>query len=287
MTSNEQDDEDDDERNMAEDDRRWDGNWMTAGLNGMFASLDDDDFCENELDEFLEEKEKTAGKSSLQMEDEFLILPPEGADGWFRVHHEILQPRGLHAASGLIRRFVEGSCPPRIRIRKLDPEEIQELLSHKKLGNEAFSRKEYEEAVEHYDDALMLVMDLFVAPLDQVKEVVNVLSNKAECYLRLKRYSDAGDTATEALMFDGSHEKSRLRRAKAELAIAGAPHLIQAQRDLNEIVENKVSKAGVNEAKEYLEQLDELLRMERKALEDKKPDSDWDFYVRLLKSKCW
>ena len=272
---------------MAQDDRCWDGNWMTSGLNLMFVGLTSDDFCQNQMTEFLDEKEDGGGV--LQEEHEFLTLPLDGdEDAWAKMHIRILRPRQLHLAGGAIRSFTDGTCPPRIRIRKLNSKEMEELLEHKKLGNQAFSSKEFETAIEHYDDALIVVpLEMFVAPVEQINTIVSVLSNKAECELRLKRYEDAGCTATDALMFDNNHEKSRLRRAKAELAIAGLPHLVQAQVDLQEIVENLYSKAGVKEAKELLNQLDEILDMEKKCKLNQNPDFDYDFYVRMLKSRCW
>ena len=277
---------------MAQDDRCWDGNWLADGLNLMFVGLNSgEDFCQNQMIEFLEEKEEATvgGGGVLQEEHEFLTLPLDGdEDAWAKMHIRILRPRKLHLAGGAIRSFTDGTCPPRIRIRKLESTEMEELLEHKKLGNEAFSSKEFEKAIKHYDDALMVVLlDMFVAPVEQINTIVSVLSNKAECQLRLKLYKDAGCTATDALMFDNNHEKSRLRRAKAELAIAGLPYLVQAQVDLQEIVENLYSKAGVKEAKELLNQLDEILDMEKKSKLNQDPDFDYDFYVRMLKSRCW
>jgi tetratricopeptide (TPR) repeat protein len=274
---------------MTQDDRCWDGNWLAGGLNLMFVGLNSDEFCQNQMTEFLEEKDEATIGGVLQEEHEFLTLPLDGdEDAWAKMHIRILRPRKLHLAGGAIRSFTDGTCPPRIRIRKLDSEEMEELLEHKKLGNQAFSSKEFEKAIEHYDDALIVVLlDMFVAPVEQINTIVSVLSNKAECELRLKRYKDAGCTATHALMFDNDHEKSRLRRAKAELAMAGLPYLVQAQVDLQEIVENLYSKAGVKEAKELLNQLDEILDMEKKSKLNQDPDFDYYFYVRMLKSKCW
>ena len=284
------DNDDDDTRRMAQNDKCWDGNWMAEGLSGMMISLDDPDFCDDELEEFQDDLED---KPHLTMEQEFLQIPQldgaddSGTEDFRRLRQHILQPRHLHLCDGVVRRVAEGSCPPRIRIRKLESEEMDELLERKRLGNEAFGTKDYEKAIEHYDEALLFAARLYVAPADQIKEVVNVLSNQAECHLRLKQFKEAGSVATHALLFNNSHEKSRMRRAKAALYVAGVSYLVQAQVDLEEIVENHYSRAGVNEAQEYLEQLEELLEMERVTFEKKNPDSDWSLYIRLLRSKCW
>lgn len=273
---------------MHADERCWDGTWMADGFKGMMIGLDAADFCQAEMQEFEDDQREAGGK--LNEDHEFLQLPPDGDEtGWQHLHDRMLNPRGLVVACCVLRRAAEGTCPPRIRIRKLDPDAMQQLLDYKQLGNTAFSKQEYEKAVALYDDALMVVGDnLYVAPQQQIQEVVNVLSNQAECYLRLKKFQQAGDTATRALMFDNGHEKSRLRRAKAALAIAGPSKLIQAQVDLQEIVDEHFSTAGVKEAKGLLPQLDEILQMERTTLDAKVPGpSTWDVYVRHVKSTCW
>jgi tetratricopeptide (TPR) repeat protein len=290
--------DDEDNARMAQDDRCWNGNWSSAGLCAMFVNLDSESLEKEEWEEFLAEQQlKEKSKSpSLRVEDEFINLdiPGDDQESWARLHMRILQPRGLHIASGVVRRVVEDLCPTRIRIRKLDDEEFKELLEQKKAGNEAFSNKRYEEAIEKYDDALMLVDSLFVAPKSQVEQIVNVLSNQAECYLRLREYEDAGQAATDALMFDDGHGKSRMRRAKAALAIAGSSYLIQAQVDLEAIVndeegqDNNISRPGSKQAKDYLEQLEEMWHMEKTTLLEKHgSDYDWDLYVGMMKAKCW
>mmetsp|Transcript_2872 Transcript_2872/g.6765 ORF Transcript_2872/g.6765 Transcript_2872/m.6765 type:complete len:114 (+) Transcript_2872:477-818(+) len=113
-----------------------------------------------------------------------------------------------------------------------------------------------------------------------MQQVANVLSNKAECYLRLKQHEDAGDAATAALLLDNSHEKSRMRRAKAEMAIAGASYLIQAQVDLQEIVDERHSSTGVKQAKQ-------ILTMEKSIFQKANPDGDWRLYIRMIKATCW
>jgi len=149
------------------------------------------------------------------------------------------------------------------------------------------SKQNYSKAVEHYDDALLFPEALYVAPADDMQQVANVLSNKAECYLRLKQHEDAGDAATAALLLDNSHEKSRMRRAKAEMAIAGASYLIQAQVDLQEIVDERHSSTGVKQAKQYQEELEEILTMEKSIFQKANPDGDWRLYIRMIKATCW
>jgi len=276
---------------MVEDDRCWDGNWLADGCIGMFIRLSEENFCEEELELYLEEQKEKGERlstSNHRFKDAFVFLPTEGDElGWTRLKDQILKPRKLHVANGVIRMFLHGGCPPRIRIQKLEPEEMEELLDQKKLGNQAFSNHEYEKAIQHYEEALLYSNDLYVAPIDQVDEIVNILSNQAECYLRLKNYKDAGKAATDALMFNSNHVKSRLRRAKAEIAITHVSYLAQAEVDLQNILTDHCSKGGVKQVKEYLTKVEGLLDTERKKFEKQKPDSDWDTYLRVLKSTCW
>ncbi|KAL3930144.1 MAG: hypothetical protein SGBAC_011890 [Bacillariaceae sp.] len=271
---------------MTMDGRCWDGNWMTDGHDGMFIDLSRDSFCDDEMDDFLEEQEES--DSQLQMEHEFLKIPMDGDENqWARIHMEILHPRNLVVAAGVMRLCAQDSCPSQIRIQKIHPKEMKGLLASKKRGNEEFSKQNYATAIEYYDDALMFSEALYVAPADEVQQVVNVLSNQAECHLRLKQYEDAGNAATAALLLDNSHEKSRMRRAKAEMAIAGSSFLIQAQVDLQEIVDENHSSTGVKQAKQYLEELEEIITMEKTLFQKTNPDGDWALYVRMFKATCW
>ena len=272
---------------MAMDSRCWDGNWMADGHDGMFVHLSRDTFCDDEMEDFLEEQEEAGGK--LQLDHEFLRIPVDADDEneWARIHMEILHPRKLVVASGVMHLCAQDSCPPQLRIQKIRPKEMEELLANKKKGNEEFAKKNFSKAIEYYDEALLFPQHLYVAPAEHVEQVVNVLSNKAECYLRLKQYEDAGDTATAALLLDNSHEKSRMRRAKAEMAISGASYLIQARVDLKEIVEQHYSSAGVKQAKQYLAELEGILAMEKRTFQTKNTKGQWDEYVRMLEALCW
>jgi len=286
----------------------WDGNWVihdrivVAGGNLIrtFRHYGNnyDEFCDEERKEFEMEKMNSSQEGKILLEhEEFITFPSSSSSSsssdevegiWTRLHLEIFQPRKLHVASFVARRFVEGDCPPRIRIRTFSKDDMDQLLMNKKLGNDAFVKKQYEEAIQHYNTALAgIKIPLYIIPTEQIKEVMNILSNQAECYLRLKKFQQVGIMTTMVLMLDNSHEKSRLRRAKAELAIAGDPYLIQAQVDLQEILDNHTTKTGVKEAKVYLEQMEELLTMAKTTFHIQHPEEDWDLYVQMVKDKCW
>jgi len=278
----------------------YDGSWTYDGHCGMMVGLDNPDFLEDEYQEFLEEKEQD---SSLDMEKEFVRLDFHHSSEEDRVgFNELLCDRGLCMASGLTRRFLDEMAPSRIRIRRLDEElEMKPLMESKKQGNEKFGKKQYEAAIDLYDEALMYAAEgMYIGPYDQVKQIVAVLSNKAECQLRLNLYDDAGQTATEALIYDRFHEKTRIRRAKAELAIAKEketvdkriPYLVQAEKDLNEVMDwedDSTSSAAKDACKKMLLEVKEELNRTKVAFleeEEKRSDMDWEYRVVLYRSYC-
>ena len=116
---------------------------------------------------------------------------------------------------------MDNLCPPIVRITRVSEKEMSEMMQTKRKGNDLFVAGKFEEAYETYQDALTCVCNhmFYIAPTDQVAEVVNILSNQAECSLRLHNYDDAAITATDALVLNSDHDKSRIRRAKAELSL--------------------------------------------------------------------
>jgi tetratricopeptide (TPR) repeat protein len=205
-----------DEKYYASIDENHDGMWLADGFLGMMIHLDSEDFLEEESLEFEADQEID---ENLKFEREFLFFNLGNLEKLEQMG-QTLRTRQLSLTACIRRRLVEGMCPPRIRIRRMRELERKEILEIKRKGNEAFAAKKYEEALECYDDATLLFPTyMFVAPQQDMKELVIILSNMAECHLRLKQYNEAGQIATEALMFDSEHEKSRIRRAKAELAL--------------------------------------------------------------------
>ncbi len=284
-----------------------DGIWLYDG-NGMMIDFDDENFesdlkedWEDELDELREE----FGHDDLpRWEDEFVELDMKTIQAVCLS----LKQRGLHLASGVLRRVVQAESsdyhvPSFVRITKLEDYEMKDLLSKKKKGNLLFSAKKYDQAAEMYDEALMDIMgtSLFVSPEEQVKEVINVLSNLSECYLRLEAYDDAAGRATDALVLDNDHAKSRIRRAKAELAIyqqqeqGSLPYLAQACHDLEEVLTGADdgpcgpdhTKIAIEVAQELLHETNLLLEIEREKMAEESPQTNFDLLVRIYKSKCW
>ena len=111
--------------------------------------------------------------------------------------------------------------PPIVRISRIEEREMEGMITKKKKGNEEFKKHNYKKAIECYELAIMLhfPMRLYIAPSSQMADIVSILSNQAECHLRLKEFREAASVATDALQIDGGHGKTLIRRAKAEIAL--------------------------------------------------------------------
>lgn len=96
--------------------------------------------------------------------------------------------------------------------------QLRAMLNEKQKGNRAFNRGQYKKALDSYLKAEKIVggavSGMYLVP-HQRDELVKVLSNQSECYLRMKKYDLAIAQATTALSLDRRHFKSMLRRAKA------------------------------------------------------------------------
>ncbi|KAJ8653694.1 hypothetical protein O0I10_010616 [Lichtheimia ornata] len=94
-----------------------------------------------------------------------------------------------------------------------EPEEYNRLLKeatdYKQKGNLHFAKGDYEQAIRHYEDALVL------CPVSATKERAIYFGNITACHLKLTNYKDARDMATEALKLDPHYSKAILRRAQA------------------------------------------------------------------------
>lgn len=140
--------------------------------------------------------------------------------------------------------------PPR---KPMKQQTFQQATALKEKGNSEFACKRYERACDYYDHALTLFpLVPSRLPKEQKAEMAKIHSNKAECFIRLSKYLHAISEATEALVLDKTHSKSRLRRAKATWRNIG--------RDLY----------GVNPiaAGQAIEDLDIVIRQDGEGVED-------------------
>uniref|UniRef100_A0A7S2YD21 Uncharacterized protein n=1 Tax=Entomoneis paludosa TaxID=265537 RepID=A0A7S2YD21_9STRA len=139
--------------------------------------------------------------------------------------------------------------------RNVDDATFQKVVLLKVKGNAAFSQRNFAQALKFYKVANELGgLGLFLTG-DQRAEKVRILSNMAECHLRMNNPMEAGCEATEALQLDNTHVKSRIRRAKATFRLAelqsdefgiNPMFTSQAEEDLDMVIH--WNGEGVNEA---------------------------------------
>jgi tetratricopeptide (TPR) repeat protein len=138
---------------------------------------------------------------------------------------------------------------------KISNDAFRSVVSERERGNRCFQRDQYNSALESYlkSESLVGIPGIYLIP-DQRDELVKILSNQAECYLRMMKYEEARDAANDALLLDKKHLKSILRRAKAIYYGAKRTKTItldtvaQATEDLALIVEEKGRGAEEAEA---------------------------------------
>lgn len=144
---------------------------------------------------------------------------------------------------------------------KVDRDDFDQMLTYKEKGNRDFNRCQYNSALENYIIAEQIiggdVMGLYLVK-EQRAELVNVLSNQAECYLRMKKYTEAIMKSTAAIKLDSRHEKSILRRAKALVYGASDGLCFDPLGPLNIILEDfkKIVEMNGHGAKELGQLLD-------------------------------
>lgn len=151
---------------------------------------------------------------------------------------------------------------------QIDHEDYGAMLYNKEKGKRAFYRGQYKIALDCYikGEALMGgdVTGMYLVP-HQRADMVTLLSNQAECYLRMKKYEDAMVQASRALQLDRRHKKSLLRRAKAvlygcePLALTHGKATVRTSisDDLEAIV--GMDGPGTKEAQLLLSEMDEKL----------------------------
>ena len=100
---------------------------------------------------------------------------------------------------------------------------FQQVLKLKVDGNSLYQKRKFQEACTRFTMCLSLFggedYTMFLKN-QQREEAVKILSNKAECHLRLKQYHSASLSASLALLLDENHVKSLMRRAKSNFKIS-------------------------------------------------------------------
>ena len=141
MHTNFDDDSDSDSENDSAilRDYCWDGSLLFDGHNGMMVGLDDPNFVETQYQEFSDDKEKDP---SLKEEDGFLVLcsVKDSFDNrdrmiTFLIGHDVF------IVGAIFRRIEEGKVPTRIRVKRFDEKELEQMMDFKQRGNKMFAKK--------------------------------------------------------------------------------------------------------------------------------------------------
>lgn len=153
------------------------------------------------------------------------------------------------------------------RALEIESHIMEQATGLKEKANRDFQRGQYNSALRKYEKAEEImggqVMGIYLTA-SQRTELVRILSNQAECYLRLNNSEEALIRATLALQLDGKHVKSILRRSRAIL-MGGksngsnktpAETVSMALKDLQHIID--AHKEGMEEAKRLLDSFEHL-----------------------------
>jgi tetratricopeptide (TPR) repeat protein len=102
---------------------------------------------------------------------------------------------------------------------------LEEATGHKQQGNECVKKKQYNDAVRHYEEGLQTLARSDGNPLipeerQQVQALKATLhSNIAQCMLNLELYRRAIDAASECIELDEANAKAYHRRSQAYEAL--------------------------------------------------------------------
>jgi tetratricopeptide (TPR) repeat protein len=148
------------------------------------------------------------------------------------------------------------------RARQLPRDDFDAMLQQKEKGRRAFYRGQYKTAFDFYRRAEEImggdVSGMYLVPLQRA-EMVTILSNQAECLLRMRKYENAVMQATKALQLDRRHNKSLLRRARATISlyntVLNSVAASSAIDDLETLIDMKGD--GYREAKLLLDDISE------------------------------
>ncbi|VDM63640.1 unnamed protein product [Angiostrongylus costaricensis] len=123
---------------------------------------------------------------------------------------------------------------------QLNSEEKMKSVETLRLqGNELFTQKNFEGAIDKYREALGRLDTLILREkpgepewLELDRKNVSLYSNLSQCYLNVGNMYEAAETASEVLSRDPNNEKALYRRAKARI---GCWLLDEAEQDLKRL----------------------------------------------------
>lgn len=97
--------------------------------------------------------------------------------------------------------------------KKLTP--LEELIHLKTIGNQNFSRKNYDAAIEHYTKAIELSETIKDLPTFKPEDLAIFFQNRAACLEALNQFDKVIEDCNEAIKLKKNYIKAYIRRAKA------------------------------------------------------------------------
>ncbi|XP_030076910.1 tetratricopeptide repeat protein 12 [Microcaecilia unicolor] len=150
--------------------------------------------------------------------------------------------------------FVEKDAKERAERRKQNTMLANAL---KEMGNEAFSRGDYETAVQRYSEGL-----------DKLRDIEVLYTNRAQAYIKLEKYEDAITDCEWALRCNDKSIKARVHMGKAYLALKD---YFKARQCYQKILEMDPKREKM--IKDYINQVDS---QERKAAQQQKAEEEFN-----------
>ncbi|KAJ1924762.1 hypothetical protein IWQ60_004992 [Tieghemiomyces parasiticus] len=134
---------------------------------------------------------------------------------------------------------------------------IEEARRIKELGNNHFRAADFDAALNEYEEALR------VCPSAELMDLAVLYSNLAACYLKLEKWKDAIECATQSLESQPDFPKALYRRASANLALGTMHSLLEAQSDTSPAVkadcERRLRELPARIDKTHEEEKDKML----------------------------
>ncbi|CAN2388261.1 Tetratricopeptide repeat [Pristimantis euphronides] len=125
----------------------------------------------------------------------------------------------------------------------------------KDLGNEAFTKGDYETAIEHYSEGL-----------EKIKDIKVLYTNRAQAYIKLEKYENAIHDCEWALKCDDKCVKAYVHMGKAHLGLKNYEEARQCYKQITDIdfTKEKLVKGYLNE----VDFQEKKTIQEQKALQD-------------------
>jgi len=127
----------------------------------------------------------------------------------------------------------------------VDTERATEVAELKRSGNNQFAERDFQKALDTYDKAVKMLPEASA-------EKADILSNKAACYIQMKRFKEAVRECSAALTSSPGFSKALTRRSRA---YESQGLFKQALTDIQQVNRTDVASAETKESEKRLKDL--------------------------------